>query len=701
MSGGYPPAYTQTTDFLLAKQNGEAVDGGALAHEFANLAETVNQLRAFIKAGFTSNRKWQPSSALAQDLVEQFEYTATAGQTEFLFTGGTTATPASDKVRVFVNGVLIKPSTVTLNSDGVEIAARSAGDTIVVELFNDQQNVREDLSSTLANVGASLIGVQDALTFFSGDDLETVLAEIGTSIKNILEATTDLSQFLRADGSVPMVAPLDFGGQRGVNAADGEEATDFATVGQLDALSAIYGDLSVIFLALAGGDMAGPIGMNDNPITGVPTIDLNDDDAVAAAATDAANLQAVVDALAQVSAAYLKKSGGTLTGPLNAAGQAINNIPDAESDQQPTSLSQVNALISAGGLDSAGFVGGLGDLYIPATAECPSSGDFPDVSRAGLFDMRGDVVWPADVTDVADGVTIRVTGDLDLSGRTLTVAPYSTLLEAGLFGDRVTNTRPVDALAYQDTVGIPADRAGPGAGGAGGPGGPGDGQPRDQVSRIWPGLLLTDSQQTDAIRHAWKAGKHLHGAVAAGNSVFDYAPALPGGSLRVLVDGDLTLTGATINAVGAQGSDESAAADGLAGGGGGSVVFIVKGHVYCGDESGALINAAGARGGEINAEQFGGGGGGYVAVIAKQIHGTLNISARGGPGYGTNGTGDASPGGGGVVEVSRESVADDETLNIDVTAGDVVGAPVGDYAGEGKAYTELHLHTRLAFYGSA
>lgn len=694
---GYPARYQPATDFARAQQNGEAVDGTKLAAELARAAHTINELTAFIKAGFTSNRRWQPASALSMTLVDQFEYTATQGQTEFLFTGGTTATPATDKARVFSGGALVKPSSVTLAEDGVTIPAQAAGATVVVELYNDQQNVRTDLAAATANLGASLIGVQDVLQNFASDNLEDVLAEIGTAIAAINEAAIDFSSFLRADGSVAMAASLDLGGHRGTNAADGEDPTDLATVGQLLALSAVYGDLGEVFLALAGGAMSGPIDMNGNPITRVPSLgDWQSEDNTA---TDAINLQALRDAYATATATFLAKSGGVLTGALNADSNPINNLPAATEAHQPVRLDQVETLI--GGSDTTGrYIGGVGDGYTAGTeGECPPcvGAGLPDLTvEDQIIDIRGSLTWPADQLNVAHMVTIRVTGDLVLTGLTLRVLAslYSSTFDGGVPDaswlpsiypqtDRIKRVRwsggeLIGGAGHWLSHGIG------GPGGAGGDGGWGEGSLFDAGLGNGRGVAKHLGYPVGL----WKRPVFPCGGDGGLDDRGSIVP-LPGtGGIRILVDGDILMEGATIDA-------SSHVASGYEPpGGAGSVVIICQGTIVCG--AGALIRADGGTPTGANSNKDpGGAGGGYIAVVANSITGTLNLSAKGGGAFNNS-----HEGGGGYIEVSRAVIDKTEIINTDVSKGAPgwdPDQPVEDWAGLARIQT--HIAARVSAFG--
>ena len=127
------------------------------------------------------------------------------------------------------------------------------------------------------------------------------------------------------------------------------------------------------------------------------------------------------------------------------------------------------------------------------------------------------------------------------------------------------------------------------------------------------------------------------------------------------MDGDLYLEGATLQAEGTDGYVDGSNAD-TSPGGGGAVIIVCKGTIFCG--AGATINARGKAGGGGN---YGGAGGGYVAVVANRIEGTLNIDVGGGAAAGSG-----IKGNGGYVEVLRSTIDvgdTDPVVNVAAGAG--------------------------------
>jgi hypothetical protein len=122
-----------------------------------------------------------------------------------------------------------------------------------------------------------------------------------------------------------------------------------------------------------------------------------------------------------------------------------------------------------------------------------------------------------------------------------------------------------------------------------------------------------------------------------GPNTFDSGPfPIGGGCLKIMIDGDLNMEGATLSANGGDQIQGVITSSRSAGGGGGSVIIVCRGKITCG--AGATIKANGGAAANGNA-----GGGGYVAVIANEIEGQLNIECVGGNG--------SNAGNGGYAEV--------------------------------------------------
>jgi hypothetical protein len=332
--GSYPRPYNPTADFALEDQQGEPVDGTKLATELANIRETLSQVILFIKSGFTASKAWKPTEAVAQELLDQFTYLATSGQTTFVYTGGFELGPG-DHVRVFSDGLLIDPADVTASTTQVVIPAQTAGAIVVVEPYGGTSSILAKLADNGADLGASLIAIENALGLFASGNVEDALNEVRTAQNNIQTLLGDLSGLIRDDGTVPFAAAQSMGGFALTDLADGIDPQDAATVAQLAALSAIYGDLNAVFLALAGGTMSGAIDMSNNKLTGVPD-PVDALDAVNKQTLDA-SVQAVTDASLALEGTKASVPRGTLTGPVTLGAAATDNA-DADQTTDPPAV---------------------------------------------------------------------------------------------------------------------------------------------------------------------------------------------------------------------------------------------------------------------------------------------------------------------------------------------------------------------------
>lgn len=626
----YPPRYQPKNDFAQDDQQGLPVDGTALAVELANISESIAQIIGFIKAGFAANRKWLPSSAVEMDLAEEFTFTASAGQTVFAFPGGVEANPTYDKARVFINGALLDPGSVTLGTTGVTLPAQIGGEIVVVELFNDNRKLRDDLASTAAGLGASLVAIEDKLGNLSADNVEDALSEIKILLDQVAAAVGTVAGIVRDDGSVPFAADQSMGGYELTDLADGTAPTSAATVNQLNALAAIYGDLGNLFLALAGGIMSGNIDMGTNHLLNVKD---------AANPTDAPNWGQVQAAIAAFSGAFLPLVGGTMAGEINmkANDKAIRVRAAADADE-PVRKDQVDGLIqdAVEDLELLGSIGGTGILgSYPPDPACPCLTAPPDFGLAsGVYDYRDLAIPAAPPVSMGYAVAIRATGDLSLAGVTLACLP-----RGGYFARR---TREGDLGAVMTFNGATEyyNRNCAGVGG-GSPTTPLFSQPAAIVRGIIDDHIRSNSKPHELSSMLWADAAFLLGA----------GDAVGGGALRILVDGDINMEGAllTANGLAAAASDTSPG-----GGGGGSIVIVCRGTIACG--AGATLIANGGDAAFFNDVIAGpifrgfymtGGGGGYVAVVAREITGQLNIECRGGSSANPN----VPHGNGGYAEV--------------------------------------------------
>lgn len=349
----YPPQYRPAFDFAQAINRGDLPSATELAIELFNAATSINQAIMFVRAFATSNQKIKPAQLRATTNVAEDEQTATAGQTEVLYAGGVTVDASTATVGVFINGDRLAPSDVTVQSDRVVVTpALSGGETILLEIHDNADSVFDKLGSISANLGASLIGIEDVAGYYASANVEEALAEIYEAFSTLVTDLGDLSKYLKADEAVPWEVDQDAGGYKLTNGAPGTESTDFVILQQLDDIVEQFVDLGGRFLPIAGGVMNGTINMAGNPITSLAATPTTapGDPGYSSVAKHAATKEYVDDEVAGVSGSlgdYLELSGGTMTGPINMDSNEIQNIPTADATGEPVEYDQFNAAIAA------------------------------------------------------------------------------------------------------------------------------------------------------------------------------------------------------------------------------------------------------------------------------------------------------------------------------------------------------------------
>lgn len=258
----YPPLYLPRADLQDALNSGELSPTQVLAELYA-VADSLNQAINFVRSGFTADKRLKPANIQGSIQAETQSWTATASQTEFLFSGGLTVDPTTATAAVFANGERLAPSSVTISADRITISARTAGDSVVADIFENADSVFARLLSTATGQGSSLLGLEDASGLYAASDAEGAFEEIAAAVNALDTAIGSVEDYLRADGSVAWTGNQSAGGQKLRDLGAGVLPSDAATVGQLTA--ATGGD----FLSKTGGTMSGDIAMADNSLTGV------------------------------------------------------------------------------------------------------------------------------------------------------------------------------------------------------------------------------------------------------------------------------------------------------------------------------------------------------------------------------------------------------------------------------------------------
>ncbi len=195
-------------------------------------------------------------------------------------------------------------------------------------------------------------------------------------------------------------------------------------------------------------------------------------------------------------------------------------------------------------------------------------------------------------------------------------------------GDTITVTQPTDANILQAAWfnAIIGNNGGDGTGAGGGAnvGAGGDGDPNGTGGA---------GRSMSGIKRAWlNRIPVLGGKGGVSTASGSPTPGKGGGSILIIVHGDLDLTGGTIDADGADGVEDGSS--GAGGGAGGSITVICTGTL-----TGGTFNARGGDGDGDSGRRGGGGGGGRVSLIASAFAGTqtINVTGGSGPGGGDDG----------------------------------------------------------------
>lgn len=202
---------------------------------------------------------------------------------------------------------------------------------------------------------------------------------------------------------------------------------------------------------------------------------------------------------------------------------------------------------------------------------------------------------------------IRVAGDVTLAAvLSLTRVATANRLQLPLF----------NTVIAENGAGTQVGGGGAGAGGSkGGDGDGGVGAPRIGGAA---GPSFANTKRT------WMTQKPMVGGIGAYST--EAWRAKGGGSLLLIIAGNLIATGGTFDVSGQlQGKPGTGQSPG--GGGGGSITIICTGTITDG-----TYLANGGQGVSGSGEDGGGGGGGYVALIAAAFAGTQTINVAGGIG---------------------------------------------------------------------
>lgn len=362
----YPPYPARQTNFVRDANNGVESPSPAgvdseLNQNAAILSQVVAWLRGITNADGTLKNQ---SSATAQALAGAQRFSATAGQTAFLTSIVWQASFTALNVAVYVSGIKLDSSAVTVANSGgflqVTIAAQSLGTIVFVEAFESGAGVLTRLGTVgSATNGAYLVGIRDAGGYFTATEVESALQEFYAAYAVFVAAVGNTADLIKRTGAVAFTANQSMGGFRLTNLANGVNPQDAVTVAQFNAYTVVWNSLQSYFLRLDGTTtMSGALAMGSQKITGL---------ANGTVSTDGVN-KGQLDL-------KLSLTGGTMSGPIAMGTQLITGLAPGVSGTDAVNKNQLDAVSSA--------VGGFATLLA-------------DVTTAGLTN----VVIPAGVSKV-------------------------------------------------------------------------------------------------------------------------------------------------------------------------------------------------------------------------------------------------------------------------------------------------------------
>lgn len=249
----------------------------------------------------------------------------------------------------------------------------------------------------------------------------------------------------------------------------------------------------------------------------------------------------------------------------------------------------------------------------------------PAISQVGYYEFEGMTLSAPRSLPVASIIRINVPeGDTATLDDVLTV-PCLSRTVATHDQQRIEAEDFLGALAGADGVDAGGTAGGGGSVGAGGTttggGAGGTAKTPASMSRAW------------VTRRPMLGGNG--GLRSGGSAGLEWGPG--GGSLILIVEGDLDLTGGEIIADGGHTNDSGGGANQPGGGGGGSILIICTGII-----TGGTFRARGGNANSGGAGIGGGGGGGWIQLVATAYAGTQTGTVTAGT---TNGGGTAATAG--------------------------------------------------------
>lgn len=272
----YPIRLSRLTNFARLVAESLPEDWAGVDAELNQILVALDQLNTDMRAITNADTTLKFTQALREmKLIETLTATGVAGSSQSVVVP--TYNPATDLAEVFVNGARVVPANVAY-TDATHITITYpfvGGETIVIDLSSNGAGALTQLASTAINLGASLIGINDAGALYASTNVETALAEVMGKLNTLISNIGTIAGYLKADGSVTATGALNMGTHKITGGVAASNPTDFVIYSQLTAYTNIWDNLAANFLALGGGTMSGQINMGSHKIVSVadPTAD--------------------------------------------------------------------------------------------------------------------------------------------------------------------------------------------------------------------------------------------------------------------------------------------------------------------------------------------------------------------------------------------------------------------------------------------
>jgi len=256
------PKYVRQQNFNNDASRGlDSPEPAKLDTEFDAIQETANQTRNRLEGVLQANGQLKPNQKLNSSLTEindPDEYIASGALPE-TFVFSTAIDITSNLVHVYKNGELQPTADYTVTNADVELDT-VASDTVAVHFYDVQGAA---LTTLAATGGSALIGFDDD----SGYGPQQPITGTPTTVKeaadlalintaNLGDALFPLSQWVKTDGTAPLVGNWDLGGTFRIQGALASTADgDLVEHTQLVAVQAAISGLGILFVAVDGSSV--------------------------------------------------------------------------------------------------------------------------------------------------------------------------------------------------------------------------------------------------------------------------------------------------------------------------------------------------------------------------------------------------------------------------------------------------------------